>query len=203
MLTIYHLDRSRSERIVWLCEEIDLPYRLVPFERGPDLLAPALKQIHALGRAPVIDDDGTVLAESGAIVEFLLARYGDGRLSVAPDQPGFAPYLYWLHYAEGSLMLQLLREATVDRMMPTADQHPGMARLRANTRTHLEMIEATLGGSPYLAGPDFTAADQMMLFPFTTLRQFRPLDLSPFPAISAWVDRLTARPAYVRASAAG
>ena len=141
-----------------------------------------MRKAHVLGRAPVIYDGDVVLAESGAIVEYILARYGQGRLSVEPAAPNFARYLYWLHYAEGSLMLQLLREWSIDRMLPNADNHPGMARLREGTRTHLGMIEDALAGSAFLAGDEFTAADIMMAYPFTTLRRhFRPLDLGPLP----------------------
>lgn len=202
MIILQHLDRSRSERIVWLLEELGLPYRLETFLRRPDLYGPEeMKHIHALGRAPVIVDGDTVLAESGAIVQYLLARHGDGRFDVAPSAPNFAPYLYWLHYAEGSLMLQLLREWSVDRMLPDADIHPGMARLRDGTRQHLGMVDEVLRRSPYLAGPDFTAADIMMAYPFTTFRrEIRPLDLAPFPAIEAWVRRLEERPAFRKAT---
>lgn len=201
MIKLTHLDRSRSERIIWLLEELGLPYTLETFRRRPDLYGPAeLKQAHVLGRAPVITDGETVLAESGAIVEYILARYGNGRLSVAPSQPNFASYLYWLHYAEGSLMLQLLREWTVDRMLPDADVHPGMARLREGTRTHLAMIADALTASPYLAGNDFTAADIMMAYPFTTFRMVRPLDLSAYPAIERYVERLIERPAFRKAT---
>ena len=203
MIRLIHLDRSRSERIVWLLEELGLPYTLNAFQRRPDLYGPEeMRKAHVLGRAPVIYDGDVVLAESGAIVEYILARYGQGRLSVEPAAPNFARYLYWLHYAEGSLMLQLLREWSIDRMLPNADNHPGMARLREGTRTHLGMIEDALAGSAFLAGDEFTAADIMMAYPFTTLRRhFRPLDLGPYPAIAAYAARLESRPAFRKASA--
>ncbi len=204
MITIVHLDRSRSERIIWLMEELGLEYRVELFRRGADLLGPPeLKQAHRLGRAPVIRDGGTELAESGAIVEYLLARYGQGRLAPAPSAPEFPRYLYWLHYAEGSLMLQLLREWSLDRMVADADSLPGMARMRESTKTHMAMIEATLAASPYLAGEAFSAADIMMAYPFTTFLKIRPMDLSPYPALQAWVKRLEARPAHAKAMAAG
>ena len=153
MIRLIHLDRSRSERIVWLLEELGLPYTLDAFQRRPDLYGPEeMRKAHVLGRAPVIYDGDVVLAESGAIVEYILARYGQGRLSVEPAAPNFARYLYWLHYAEGSLMLQLLREWSIDRMLPNADNHPGMARLREGTRTHLGIIKDALAGSAFLAG---------------------------------------------------
>ena len=202
MIRITHLDRSRSERIIWLMEELGLAYSVEAFRRGPDLFGPEeLRGAHMLGRAPVIRDGDTTLAESGAIVEYLLARYGGGRLVVAASEPNFARYLYWLHYSEGSLMLQLLREWSLDRMAPDADSLPGMARVREGTRTHLAMVEEALAASPYFAGEAFTAADIMMAYPLTTFRQLRPIDLAPYPAIRAYVQRLEARPAFRKATA--
>ena len=130
MIKLIHLDRSRSERIIWLLEELGLPYGLETFQRRPDLFAPEeMRQAHWLGRAPVIVDGEVVLAESGAIVEYILARYGFGRLSVAPADPDFPRYLYWLHYAEGSLMLQLQTSARspifqAERRTRPTDQPP-------------------------------------------------------------------------------
>ena len=200
MITVYHLDTSRSERIVWLMEELGLDYELQRFDRQPNVRAPEeLKQVHPLGRAPAIRDGDTVLAESGAIVEYVIARHGGGRLAVAPSEPNFAQYLYWLHYAEGSLMLQLMREWSLDRMAPDADSLPGMAQMRDATRLHLSVTDQHLARTPCFAGPAFTAADIMMAFPFTTLRRFRALDLAPCPAIEAYLRRIEARPAYCRA----
>ena len=200
MIVVHHLDTSRSERIVWLMEELGLPYTLEVTDRTPQIVAPeAFKRVHPLGRAPVITDGAVVLAESGAIVEYIVARHGGGRLSVAPERPEFPDYLYWLHYAEGSLMLQFLREWTLERMLPDADAAPGMARVRQTTKQNLDFIAQRLAAAPYFAGPDFTAADVMMLFPFTTMRQFRALDLTPYPSIRDYVARIEARPAYQRA----
>lgn len=202
MITIYHLDTSRSERIVWLMEELGLDYRMEIIDRTPNIVAPEeMKRIHPLGRAPVIRDGEVVLAESGAIVEYVIARHGGGRLGVPPDDPAFAEYLYWLHYAEGSLMLQLLREWSLERMLPDADAAPGMAAVRANTRLHLGFVEARLAAAAYFAGDEFTGADIMMAFPFTTLLQFRGLDLAPYPALIAYFARIAERPAYRRAMA--
>ena len=199
MITIYHLDTSRSERIVWLMEELGLPCTLERFDRMPNILAPEeLQQVHPLGRAPVIRDGDTVLAESGAIVEYIVARHGSGRLGVAPDDPAFAQYLYWLHYAESSLLLQLLREWTLERFLPDADAAPGMARVRAVTQQHLAFVEGHLAGSDYFAGPEFTAADVMMVFPFTTLLRFRGLDLGPYAALQRYLGRIEGRAAYRR-----
>jgi glutathione S-transferase len=203
MITLYHLDRSRSERIIWLLEELGLDYKVELFLRRPDLYGPdSMKQMHALGRAPVIEDGDTKLAESGAIVQYLLARYGAGRLDVAPAAPNFGRFLYWLHYAEGSLMLQLLREWTLSRMLPDAATHPGLAKMREGTAMHLGMIEAALTESPYFAGESFTAADIMMAYPFTTFSEhICPVDLAPYPAIQAWVQRIASRPAFHKATA--
>ena len=200
MITIYHLDTSRSERIVWLMEELGLPYTLERFDRMPNVLAPEeLQRVHELGRAPVIRDGDTVLAESGAIVEYIVARHGGGRLGVTPSDPAFAQYLYWLHYAEGSLLLQLLREWTLERFLPDADAAPGMARVRAATRQHLEFVDGHLAGSDYFAGPEFTAADVMMVFAFTTLLRFREVDLGSYAALQRYLARIGERPAYRRA----
>ena len=197
MITIYHLDSSRSERIVWLMEELGLAYELEVFPRRPDIRAPeSLKQVHPLGRAPAIRDGDLVLAESGAIVQYIIARHGGGRLGVAPSEPDFARYLYWLHYAEGSLMLQLLREWSLDRMLPDADAAPGMAAVRETTRLHLSTADAHLATFPHFAGQAFTAADVMMTFPLAAMPRFRALDLAPFPNIQAYLRRIEARPAY-------
>ncbi len=140
------------------------------------------------------------MAESGAIVEYLIARHGQGRLAVAPALPNFPRYLYWLHYAEGSLMLQLPREWSLDRMLPDAENHPGMARVRAGTKAHLDCVEAALSGSSHIAGDEFTTADIMMAYPFTTFRRICPVDLSAYPAIRDYVTRLEARPAFRKAT---
>lgn len=202
MITVFHLRRSRSERVAWLLEEMGIEYRLECIDRVDGRYAPeSFQAIHPLGRAPVIRDGDTVLAESGAILQFLLARHGDGRLAVGPQESGFADYLYWFHYAEASLMLQLLRESSLVRIVPDVDRQPGMARVRQTTRENLAFIEQSLAGKSFLAADRFTAADIMMLFPFTTLLEFLPgtVDLGSYPRIQAYVARLCARPAYARA----
>lgn len=202
MITIYHLSTSRSERIIWLMEELGLPYRIERMQREPNLAAPArLRAVHPLGRAPVIRDGAVVLAESSAIVDYITRRHGGGRLAVGPEAPGFAEYLFWLHFAEGTFAGQLLREWYLDLLVHDADDNPIVARLRAATRTQMELVEARLGEVPYFAGEAFTAADIMMAFPFTTMQNFRTLDLSDLPHIRAYVARIGARPAYVKAMA--
>ena len=203
MITIYHLASSRSERIIWLMEELALPYRIERLEREVNFAAPErLKAVHPLGHAPVIQDGDTVLAESGAIVDYVTRRYGAGRLAVVPEAANFADYLFWLHFAEGSFAAQLQREWYLDLLAPDGDQNPIMARVHAESRAQLAFVERRLGGTHHLAGAEFTAADIMMAFPFTTMRTFRQIDLSTLPNIGRYVERITARPAYRRAIAA-
>lgn len=200
MITIYNLNSSRSERIIWLMEELALPYELVQFARTAQGGAPPeMLKLHPLGKAPIIRDGDLVLAESGAIVEYVIARYGDGRLAVPSSSPDFANYLYWFHYAEGSLMPQLLRELSLTRVLPDADASPVMARVRALTQNHLKLVDARLANASYFAGETFTAADLMMVFAFTTLKEFMPIDLSSCDALNAYLARIEARPAYIKA----
>jgi glutathione S-transferase len=201
MITIYHLSSSRSERIVWLMEELGVDYQLERFLREQNGAAPeAMKGIHALGRAPVIRDGDTVLAESGAIVEYLVHRYGGGRLVVAPNAPGYPRYLYWLHFAEGSLMSLLLIALVLSRVPDGNASAPGV-RVLARMHQVLTFVDGELAAVPYFAGADFTAADVMMTFPFTTMRRFLDYDISPYANIVAYVKRIEARPAYQKAMA--
>jgi glutathione S-transferase len=199
MITIYHLSTSRSERIVWLMEELGLEYELERFQREPNGAAPdALKVIHPLGKAPVIRDGDTVLAESGAIVDYIVHRYGGGRLAVQPTAAAYARYLYWLHFAEGSLMSLALIALVLSRV-PEGSASPAGIRVLARMKQMLSFVDLELGNGPYFAGADFTAADVMMTFPFTTMRLFLDYDLAPFPNILAYLKRIEARPAYRKA----
>jgi glutathione S-transferase len=202
MLTVHHLGVSQSERIVWLCEELELPYQLIRYPRDPvTRLAPArYKALHPLGTAPVISDGELVLAESGAIIDYLIARHGGGRLAVGPDSPNFADYLFWFHFANGSMMPNGLLRMLADSLGATpgaAASHPLLARYERA----FEMVEARLGRAEHFAGDPFTAADIIMLFPLTTLRVFAPRDLSLYPHIRAYLRRIGERPAYQRAMA--
>ena len=171
MLTIYHLETSRSERIVWLMEELGLEYRLELFQREPNGAAPQpMKAIHALGKAPIIRDGDTVLAESGAIVDYIVHRQADGRLAVQPNAPAYGRYIYWLHFAEGSLMSLMLIALVLSRV-PEARESPVRARVLERMKQMLSFVDAELAAGPYFAGADFTAADIMMTFPFTTMRR--------------------------------
>jgi len=201
MITIHHLDTSRSERIVWLAEELGIPYRIEPWQRQPNGAAPdALKAIHPLGKAPIIRDGDTVLAESGAIVEYLVHRHAGGRLAVPPTAPNYARYMYWLHFTEGSLMTLMIVALVLSRM-PDGRTSPAGARVQARMRQMLDFVDAELGLAPWFAGADFTAADVMMTFAFTTMRHFLEYDLAPYANIVAYLARVEARPAYRRAMA--
>jgi glutathione S-transferase len=201
MITIYHLSTSRSERIVWLMEELGLEYKLERFQREPNGAAPdALKAIHPLGKAPVIRDGETVLAESGAIVDYIVHRYGGDRLAVQPTAAEYARYLYWLHFAEGSLMSLALIALVLSRV-PEGSASPAGIRVVARMKQMLSFVDSELADGPYFAGAAFTAADVMMTFPFTTMRFFLDYDLAPFPNILAYLKRIEARPAYRKAMA--
>jgi glutathione S-transferase len=203
MITIHHLSSSRSERIVWLMEELGLEYRLEVFQREPSGAAPQpMKAIHALGKAPIISDGNTVLAESGAIVDYIVHRHGDGRLAVQPNAPEYARYLYWLHFAEGSLMSLMLIALVLSRI-PEARESPVRTRVLERMKQMLSFVDAELAAGPYFAGADFTAADIMMTFPFTTMRHFLDYDLAPYPTILAYLKRIETRPAYRKAMALG
>ena len=202
MLTIHHLATSQSERIVWLCEELGVPYELKRYERRADnrLAPPEYKALHPMGIAPVISDGDLTLGESGAIVEYIVQTYGGGRLALKAGEAGYADYLYWFHFANGTLQATLGRVMALER----ADPSPANAPLKAG-KDRLDlvfaMIEKRLGAAPYLAGAALTAADVMSVFSLTTMRVFRPVDLSAYPNVLAYLQRIGARAGYRRAMA--
>jgi glutathione S-transferase len=201
MLTVHHLGVSQSERIVWLCEELAIPYQLVSYERDPvTRLAPAnYKALHPFQTAPVIVDGPVVLSESGAIIEYIIARYGKGRLSVRPDAPNYADYLFWFHFANASMMPVQFAGA----IKPTPDESPRTRLSRERCERSWQMVEARLGAVPYFAGPELTAADIIMVFVLTTMRVFVPRDISGYPNVLAYLQRIGARPAYRQAMQKG
>ena len=204
MLTIHHLGKSQSERIVWLCEELGVPYELKRHVRDAVtmLSPPELKALHPLGAAPVITDGALVLAESGAIMEYIIAKHGDGRLALGPTHPDFAPYLYWLHFANSNLQSIMGRSMLLRRLDLTPD-NPVLVSVIGRLDRALGLVEARLGDTPYLAGDEFTAADIMIVFSLTTMRYFLPLDLAPYPHIRAYLRRIGDREAYQRAMQKG
>ena len=199
MITVYHLSSSRSERIVWLLEELGLDYRMEFHQREPNGAAPAsIKALHALGKAPVIRDGERVLAESGAIVEYIVQRHGGGRLAFAPDADEYADYIYWMHFAEGSLMSLMLIALVISRI-PEAKESPVRARVLDRMKQMLAFVDGEIGKRDYFAGKEFSAADVMMVFPFTTMRRYLDYDLSPYANIAAYLKRIESRPAYQKA----
>ncbi len=204
MLTIHHLGKSQSERVVWLCEELGLPYELKTYARDPVtiLAPPELKALHPIGAAPLIEDDGVVLAESGAIVEYIIARHGGGRLAAGPDDPDFAQYLYWFHFANGNLQPSMGRNMTM-RWLDLPPDNAVAAGMRGRLDRALGFVDARLAEAAYFAGDRFTAADIMMVFSLTTMRIFMPVELAPYPNILAYLQRIGQREAYRRAMRKG
>lgn len=202
MLKVHHLGVSQSDRIVWLCEELDIPYELVRYERDPQTrLAPAAyRALHPFGTAPVITDGARVLGESGAIIEYLCRKYGNGRLLVGPDSPHFADFLYWFHFANGSMMPAGM-VGLVCQILGDSGGNPITVALRERLDRAYALVEQRLSEAPYFAGPEFTAADIIMMFPLTTMRLFAPRDIGPFPNLRAYLRRIDARPAFRRAMA--
>lgn len=204
MLTVHHLGKSQSERIVWLCEELGIPYELKRYERDPvTILAPAeYRALHPLGAAPVITDGDLVLAESGAVVEYVIAKHGGGRLALGPDHPDFAQYLYWFHFANGTLQPVMGRKSLLRRAR-VPDDNPAALFVQERLGRALGLVEARLGAAEHFAGSEFTAADIMAVFTLTTMRHFAPVDLAPYPGIRAYLRRIAARGAYRRAMEKG
>lgn len=200
MITIHHLEHSQSERIVWLCEELAIPYTLKHYLRDPVTLLspPALKALHPLGAAPLIEDGALLLAESAAIVEYLIVNHGGGRLKPGPEHPDYAAFLYWFHFANGNLQPAMTRLLFLNRLQLAADD-PVQAAVQGRFARSIGHVEARLGQAAWLAGDEFTAADVMSVFSLTTMRLFQPLDLAPYPHIRAYLQRVGARPAYRRA----
>ena len=200
LLTVHHLGRSQSERIVWLCEELELDYDLQRYARRADnrMAPPEYKALHPMGSAPVITDGKLVLGESAVIADYLIATYGKGRLAVNREQAEFADYLYWFHFANASLQPLVLQVWYLERLDPS-EKNTALQSARHRFNLTFSMLEKRLGEVAYLAGPALTAADIMTVFSLTTMRLFKPYDLSPWPNILAYLQRIGARPAYRRA----
>ncbi len=201
MITIYHLAVSQSDRIVWLMEELGLPYKLQWYERGEDLLAPPeYRALHPAGTAPIIRDGDLVMAESTAICEYISQRYGGGKLSVQSDDPNYPHYLYWMQFNNNAqsaffvrLAIQMAGGEETDNMVLTT------ARRREEGLYH--QLDARVAEVEYLAGSQFSCADIMSLFNLTSLAQFGGRTIDDLQNAQAYVDRITARPAYQKAMA--
>lgn len=211
MLTVHHLENSRSQRILWLFEELGLDYRIKRYARDPQtLLAPAeLRRVHALGKAPVVSDGELVLAESGAIIEYILERYGHGRLQPMKGSAEYQRFRYWLHYAEGSAMPPLLMSLVfeqVPRAKMPALVRPLVKRIAQRVRDsyvapqvalHLRYLEQELAAQPWFAGDQFSAADIQMSFPLEAAAARFGLTEN-YPNLMNFLVRIHARPAYQR-----
>jgi glutathione S-transferase len=197
MIIVHHLENSRSQRVLWMLEELGLPYEIKRYERNKKtmLAPPELKRVHPLGKSPVIedtDDNNRVIAETGAIAEYLVDK-ADGRLGPPANRAGALDYRYWLHYAEGSLMPPLLLKLVLARV-PLFGKSV-TKRIQPWIETHLDFIETTLATRPWFTGDAMTAADIMMSFPLEAARSRGGLDGSR-PATIAWLDKVHALPAY-------
>jgi glutathione S-transferase len=198
-LVIYHLERSRSDRIIWLAEELGLQYELVRFKRDPQTqrAEPALREHHPLGKSPAIRDGDVRVIESGAIVDYLVVRHGKGRLAPAHGSPDWPRYVQWLHYAEGSAMAQLVLDLFLSGSFGGSAPSAAAPRMREATLEMLGMLDRELATRPYFAGSEFSAADVMMAFPIRMAAGFKLLE--GCHNLQAYLKRIESRPAYQRA----
>ena len=214
MITVHHLNNSRSQRVLWLLEELGVPYEVVRYQRRPDMLAPAeLKKVHPLGKSPVITEDGRTIAETGAILEYILEKHGQGRLVPPAGSDEKLRFTYWMHYAEGSAMPLLLLKLIFARLpgQVPALLRPviGMVAKKVQARLTDPQLATALTfwndelaqRGPWFAGRDFTAADVMMSFPVEAAAG--RVGLEAYPALQDWLARIHARPAYHRALETG
>jgi glutathione S-transferase len=195
MLTVHHLNDSRSQRVLWLLEELGTPYEIRPYARNAAtrLAPPELAAVHPLGKSPVVEDDGLTLIESGAIVDYIIRRHGGGRLQPAAGTRDFEAYNQWLHYAEGSAMLPLMLKLYTGRLGEAGA--PLKPRIDSELANHLGFVNQSLAGRDFLVCNSLTGADVQMSFVGEAARELR----AQYPAMDAWVRRLQARPAYQRA----
>lgn len=212
MLTVHHLNNSRSQRILWLLEELGIPYDIVRYERDPGtMLAPeSLKKIHPLGKSPVVTEAGNTIAETGAVIDYIVERHGDGRLAPARGTPEHLRYTYWMHYAEGSAMPPLLLKLVfvrLEREPAPVFIRPILRRIAKRVQNflidpqlklHMDFWEAELAKQGWFAGDAFTAADIQMSFPVEAAAARAGLGRS-YLNLSGFLDRIHARPAYQRA----
>lgn len=194
MITVHHLENSRSQRVLWMLEELGLPYAIKRYERNKAtmLASPELKAVHPLGKSPVIEHDGRVIAETGAIAEYLV-ELADGRLGPPPHRDAALRYRFFLHYAEGSMMPPLLLKLVLSRIPLFGKRIT--KRIQPMIDVHLDYVESELAQRPWFAGDAMTAADIMMSFPLEAARARAGLDASR-PRTIAWLDKVHARPAY-------
>ena len=194
MIVVHHLNDSRSQRILWLLEELRLPYEIKRYQRDARtrLAPPELKAVHPLGKSPVVTDDDRTLIESGAIIDYIIRRHGGGRLQPAPETAAYDEYVQWLHYAEGSAMLPLMLNLYAARLGEA--KAPLMPRIDSEIANHLGYVDGALAGRQYLVGNDLTGADIQMSFIAEVAGAFGKR--AAHRHLDAWIGRLHARPAY-------
>ena len=197
MIVVHHLNDSRSQRILWLLEELGLPYEIRPYQRDAQtrLAPPELKKVHALGKSPVITDGNRTIIESGAIIDYVIRRHGGGRLQPAPETPAYDEYQQWMHYAEGSAMLPLMLNLYAARLGDAAA--PLKPRIDSEIANHLAYIDSSLKGRQFLVGDSLTGADIQMSFVGEVAGAFG--QRAQYPNLDAWTKRLHERPAYKKA----
>lgn len=199
MIEVHHLNESRSRRVTWMLEELGQPYVVIHYQRDKvtRLAPPELMQLHPLGKAPVLRDKDMVLIESGAIIDYLVRQYGQGRFSPAIDSPAYNQYVQFMHYAEGSAMLPLMLNLYIGRLGEAgAPLHP---RIQSELQNHLGYLNQFLADKEYLADNRFSGADVQMSF--VAQMAIRVKGRNAFPHLTSYVDRLEARPAYQAAMA--
>ncbi|KAM3068902.1 hypothetical protein ACMFMG_004076 [Clarireedia jacksonii] len=202
MLTVHHLQDSQSERIPWLCEELNIDYELKLYQRDPIIAPVSYKSLTSMGAAPVITDGDFTLSESGAVVEYIIHKYGSGRLALPPSHPNYADYLYWFHFSNANLQPAMGGVFRVAYSGLEVD-HLAYQMAAGGAKKVLGHLEQRLGQVTWLAGDDFTAADVMSFWSLTGMRVFAPVDLSGYPNILAYMKRVGNRPAYRTAMAKG
>ena len=197
MIVVHHLNDSRSQRILWLLEELGVPYEIKHYSRDATtrLAPPELTAIHPLGKSPVITEGAATVIESGAIVDYILRRHGEGRLQPDPASPDYDVYQQWLHYSEGSAMLPLMLFMYVGRLGDAAA--PLLPRINGEIANHIGYVDGALAGQDWILGSEFSGADVQMSFVGEVTNAFGRL--GDYPNLKAWVDRFQARPAYRKA----
>lgn len=201
MLTVHHLNNSRSQRVLWLLEELGVPYDVRAYERDAttNLAPPELLEVHPLGKSPVLTDEQNTIIESGAIIDYIVRHYGEGQLSPTPGTPAYENYLQWMHYAEGSAMLPLMLKMYTSRLPDGGE--PLQPRINSELENHLGFMNRALDNQDWFVGNEFSAADIQLSF----VPQVGKLlyGLENFPNLEAFLHRIHARPAYKRAHERG
>ncbi|KAF4544126.1 Glutathione s-transferase [Lasiodiplodia theobromae] len=197
-LVVHHLQRSQSDRIVWLCEELGLPYELKIYQRDRKTLMapPELKALHPAETAPIFQDGDLTLSESSAIMEYIMTKHGNGRFKLPPSSPNYADYVYWFGWSVGTLQSTIQTPMILQMAGVTESSNPVVQSMQNRVDRTLKAMDTRLRATPYLAGDEFTAADIYAAFTVSTMRLFVPFPLTGYDGILQWLQRLAERPAY-------